>query len=224
MSIETKTVPTVYFIGVTTGQSAMVKIFPQWMAALGRPEIVLEGYDCKIHDEPERYQQIVTQIKQDPLALGALITTHKLDLLAATRDQFDFLDPYAELCAEISCIAKHENRLEGYAVDPVADGRALQAIIGENHFKRTSGSVLCFGAGGAATALALYLINRPSAGDRPKYFTLVDVEQARLDHIRAMVNKVGTDIHFEYICNADSAQNDQLLATATTGSVIINAT
>ncbi len=223
-AIGKKTVPTFYFIGVTTGQSAMVKIFPQWMEALGRPEIILEGYDCKIHDEPARYQQIVASLKQDPMALGALITTHKLDLLAATRDQFDYLDPYAELCNEISCIAKHENRLEGYAVDPIADGRALQSMIGDNHFKRTGGGVLCLGAGGAATALTLYLINRPNPADRPKYFTLIDVEQTRLDHVREMVNKVGTTIHFEYICNADPAQNDQTVASLTNGSVVINAT
>jgi hypothetical protein len=47
-----KTVPTLYFIGVTTTKSSIVKVFPLWMEVLGRPEIVLEGVDCKIHDEP----------------------------------------------------------------------------------------------------------------------------------------------------------------------------
>ena len=91
------TSPTMYFIGVSTGESAMVKIFPKWMAVLGRPEVELVGYDCPIHADAAQYRQIVEQIKSDPLALGALITTHKIDLLAATRDLFDELDPYAEL-------------------------------------------------------------------------------------------------------------------------------
>ncbi|MFN8486940.1 MAG: shikimate dehydrogenase [Caldilineaceae bacterium] len=222
--MTTETTHKFYFIGVTTAQSSMVKIFPQWMEALGRPEVGLVGVDCKIHDDPERYRQIVTELKNDPQALGALITTHKLDLLAATRDLFDTLDPYAELCSEVSCIAKDDGRLAGYAVDPIADGNALQAILGERYFARTKASVFCLGSGGAATALALYLINRPSPADRPKYFTLVDVDRARLDHVRAMVQKVGTDIHFEYICNADPAVNDQALANLLPGSVIINAT
>ena len=224
MTISTETTHKMYFIGVTTAQSSMMKIFPHWMEAIGRPEVALEGYDCKIHDDPERYRQIVTQIKNDPQALGALITTHKLDLLAAARDLFDVLDPYAQLCEEISCITKEDGKLAGYAVDPVADGQALQAILGDRYFARFKVGVLCLGSGGAATALALYLINRPAAGDRPKYFTLVDVDQARLDHVRQMVEKVGTDIHFEYICQADPAANDQLLASLLPGSVVINAT
>lgn len=224
MPIATKSVPTVYFVGVTTAQSSMMKIFPQWMAALGRPELMLEGYDCKIHDEPARYRQVIEQIKHDPLSLGALVTTHKLDLLAAARDLFDFLDPYAQLCAEVSCVAKRRERIEGYAGDPITAGRALNATIGARYFARTSGSVLCLGAGGAAAAIALYLINRPQPADRPKYFTLVDVDQSRLDHIRDMVKQVGSTIQFEYICNADPTRNDELLTRLTPGSLVINAT
>jgi shikimate 5-dehydrogenase len=224
MSIAANSVPTFYFVGVTTTQSAIMKIFPHWMAALGRPEIVLEGYDCQLHDSPERYRQIVEHVKQDPLALGALVTAHKLDLLAAARDLFDELDPYAQLCAEVSCIAKRQGRLHGYAVDPISCGRALHALLGDRYFARTSGSVLCLGAGGAATAIVLYLINRPQATERPKYFTLVDTDQARLDHVQEMVKQVGSTIQFEYICNADPARNDQLLASLTPGSIVINAT
>jgi hypothetical protein len=51
--IETKTVPTFFFIGVTTGKSSIMKVFPLWMQELGRPEVVIEGGDCKTHDDPE---------------------------------------------------------------------------------------------------------------------------------------------------------------------------
>ena len=57
IDIVTKTVPTFYFIGVTTGKSSINKVFPLWMKVLGRPEVVLEGMDCKIHDDPEVYRQ-----------------------------------------------------------------------------------------------------------------------------------------------------------------------
>src|SRR5262245_12428019 len=70
-----KTVPTFYFIGVTTGKSSSRKVFPLWMRVLGREEVVMEGIDFKIHDEPESYRKIVAQIKYDPLSLGGLVTT-----------------------------------------------------------------------------------------------------------------------------------------------------
>ena len=73
--------PTFYFIGVTTGQSSSRRVFPLWMEALGRPDVTLAGIDLEIHAAPERYRQVVTDIKREPLALGALVTTHKIDLL-----------------------------------------------------------------------------------------------------------------------------------------------
>jgi shikimate dehydrogenase len=234
--MELNKVPTLYFIGVTTAQSAMMKIFPHWMAVLGRPDVQLVGYDCKIHDEAARYRAIVEHIQRDPLALGGLITTHKLDLLAATRDCFAELDHFAQVCDEISCIAKHPDKLPdklsdklsdklvGYAVDPVADGRALQAIIGDEYFGRTGGEVLSLGAGGAAAAIVLHLITQPNAADRPTRLTLVDIDPARLDHIRAMVAKVNTDVQLVYVRSSEASQNDALLAQLPRHSVVINAT
>jgi shikimate dehydrogenase len=222
--MELNQVPTIYFIGVTTAQSAMMKIFPYWMAALGRPAVKLVGYDCKIHDEPARYRAIVEHLQRDPLALGALITTHKLDLLAATRDLFAELDHFAQVCDEISCIAKRNSQLIGYAVDPVADGRALQAMIGNGYFGQTGGEVLSLGAGGAAAAIVLHLITQPNAADRPPKLTLVDIDPHRLAHIRAMVGKVETDVQMVYVLSAEASQNDALLAQLPPHSVVINAT
>jgi len=100
--IVTKSVPTFYFIGVTTRKSSIMKVFPLWAEELGCPEVVMEGIDLKIHDQPENYRAAVAQIKYDPLSLGALVTTHKMDLMEAARELFDFLDPYALICGEVS--------------------------------------------------------------------------------------------------------------------------
>ncbi|HNS40701.1 MAG TPA: shikimate dehydrogenase, partial [Promineifilum sp.] len=51
--IITQPQPTMYFIGVTTGKSSINKVFPLWMDALGRPEVVLRGIDHPMHDDPE---------------------------------------------------------------------------------------------------------------------------------------------------------------------------
>lgn len=216
--------PTFYFIGVTTGQSSAQRVFPKWMATLGRPEIQLKGVDCKIHDAPERYRQIVTEIKHDPLALGGLITTHKVDLLDAARDIIDHLGPHAQLCDEVSCLAKRGGQLWGYAVDPIADGRALDALLCHNYFGKTDGEVLSLGAGGAAVALALHLIEKTLEGDRPKQFTFVDIDQPRLDRVKTLLSGLDTTINFRYICHTTAEENDQLLPQLPQRSVIINAT
>jgi shikimate 5-dehydrogenase len=222
--IDTKTVPTFYFIGVTTTKSSIMKVFPLWMKELGRPEVIMQGWDCKIHDEPGAYRKAVAQIKYDPLSLGALVTTHKIDLLTAARDMFDYLDPYALITDEISSISKLEGRLEGHAKDPITAGKSLDAIIGEDYFGRTGGDVLSFGAGGSAIATLLHLINKKNSGDRPKNFTFVNRSQGRLDHAKEMVGKLETDIQIEYIQNADPKINDEIMAKFVPYSIVINAT
>ena len=104
--------PTMYFIGVTTGSSSILKIFPFWAQILGI-DAQLIGHDLPLDASVIQYRKIVEHIKSDPMARGALVTTHKINLLNATRDLFDFLDPNAILCDEISSISKLNNRLEG---------------------------------------------------------------------------------------------------------------
>src|SRR5512136_358379 len=222
--IMTKSVPTFYFIGVTTTKSSIMKVFPLWMKILGREEVVMEGVDCKIHDDPEVYRRAVAQIKYDPLSLGALVTTHKIDLLNASRDMFEYLDPYAKITGEISCISKLDGRLEGHAKDPITSGASLDAIIEPGYFARTHGHVLCFGAGGSGVATLLHLINKKDKGDRPDNFTFVNRSQGRLDHAKEMVSGQKTDIEVEYIQNADPAVNDKIMERFPPHSVIINAT
>jgi len=222
--VNTKTNPTFYFIGVTTSKSSIMKVFPLWMKVLGREEVVMEGIDCKIHDEPEVYRRAVAQIKYDPLSLGALVTTHKIDLLSAARDMFDYLDPYAMITDEISSISKLEGRLEGHAKDPLTSGASLDAIIEKGYFGKTNGHVLCFGAGGSAIATLLHLINKKDKEDRPARFTFVNRSQGRLDHAKEMVSTLKTDIEIEYICNSDPNVNDKILKKFPPFSVIINAT
>ncbi len=222
--VVTKQVPTFYFIGVTTKQSSIMKVFPLWMKELGRPEIVIEGVDLQIHDTREAYRQAVAQIKYDPLSLGALVTTHKIDLLNAAYDMFDYLDPYAQICSEVSCISKRNGALEGHAKDPITAGMSLDTMLGKNYFARTGGEVLCFGAGGSAVAIVLHFLNKQEADDRPRRIVVVNRSTPRLDHLREMVNRHNTDIAFEYVHNEDPRVNDAIMATMPDGSIVINAT
>jgi shikimate 5-dehydrogenase len=93
----------------------------------------MEGVDLKIHDDPEAYRAAVAQIKYDPNSLGALVTTHKIDLYNAAKDMFDYFDPYAEICGEVSSISKLDGRLEGHAKDPLSSGASLE-ILPDGHW------------------------------------------------------------------------------------------
>lgn len=222
--IITKTRPTFFFIGVTTGKSSIRKVFPLWAEELGRPEIVLEGIDLKIHDQPEAYREAVAQIKYDPLSLGGLVTTHKMDLMEAARDMFEYLDPYAIICGEISCISKLDGRLEGHAKDPITVGLSMNAMLGKDYFARTGGEVLIFGAGGSSAATLLHLINQVDPGDRPKHFIVVNRSQGRLDGMRNMVADQQTEIKVTYVCNQEARHNDEIMGALPEYSIVINAT
>lgn len=223
-NVQTKTLPTFYFIGVTTARSSIMKVFPLWMRELGRPEIVLEGIDLKIHDKPEAYRAATAQIKYDPLSVGGLVTTHKIDLYEAAQDMFDYLDPYARICGELSSISKLDGRLEGHAKDPLSAGSSLDAIIGAGYFGRTGGQVLIFGAGGSAVATVLHLTDKQDPADRPKRVVLVNRSAGRLERAREMVGQLSTDIEIATICNQAPAENDRIMAAMPGCSIVVNAT
>ena len=220
MKFEPRTVPTFYFIGVTTSQSSIVTIFPRWMDVLGL-EVQLAGIDVPLHASVDTYRAIVEHIKSDPMVRGGLVTTHKIDLLAATHDLFDDLDPNAALCGEVSAIVKRDGKLLGYAKDPISSGKAWEHFVPAEHFGRTGAEVLCFGCGGAAVATTVYLAQ---ATDQPKCVTLVDVSAERLDHARHIHRQIKTDIQFGYVLNDDPYINDMLMSHLPAGSVVINGT
>ena len=221
-SIETRPVPTMEFIGVTTGSSSIMKVFPRWAQVLDLGEARLKGRDLPLGADPDLYRLAVEQIRSDPLSMGALVTTHKINLLAAARDLFDELDPYARLCEEVSCISKRDGRVIGHAKDPITAGRSLRALLGPGYFRRTGGEVLCLGAGGAGTAISVYLMGEQNP---PGRIWMVDKSQESLDALRRVHGRLGrSSTGIEYVENADSAENDELLAGLPPGSLIVNAT
>ena len=132
MSYTRATERTIYFIGATTGQSSIMKVFPRWAEALTL-NAVIKGIDFALNDDAARYREAVRFIKEDPLSLGALVTTHKVNVFKASRDLFDELDSNAETLGEISSISKRGGRLCGHAKDPITVGRALEAIVDEGY-------------------------------------------------------------------------------------------
>jgi shikimate dehydrogenase len=224
-SIETRPVPTMEFIGVTTGSSSIMKVFPRWAQVLDLGEVRLKGRDLPLGADPDVYRLAVEQIRSDPLSMGALVTTHKINLLAAARDLFDELDPYARLCEEVSCISKRDGRVIGHAKDPITAGRSLRALLGPGYFRRTGGEVLCLGAGGAGTAISVYLMGGQTPADPPGRIVMVDKSQESLDAVMRVHGRLDlSSTKIEYVENDDPVENDDLLAGLPPGSLIVNAT
>ena len=209
-----------YFIGVTTGSSSMLRLFPRWAEALGL-DAELVGHDLPLDASPDAYREIVARIKSEAHTRGALVTTHKINLLRASKDLFDTLDADALLCDEVSSISKRGGRLEGHALDPISSGLTWRRFVPRHHFRDTGASVLCLGAGGAAIAISVAVARLE---DAPERFVCVDRDAARLEMLRRTHAQLKTGVRFEYLQNEHAPANDALLASLGPGSVVINAT
>jgi shikimate 5-dehydrogenase len=219
------TQPTFYFIGVTTTQSSIMKVFPRWaQEVLGLKDTILKGIDIEIHADDEEYREVVDFIKNDDLSLGALVTTHKLDLFEATEEMFDYLDPYAVRFRELSCISKRNGRLRGHAKDPIASGLALESFIPNGFWRKNKGEVLIMGAGGSALAISCHLAQEKFGDDCPSRIVIANRSQPRLDDAAKKLSGINNDIIFEYKLGPNPEDNDAFLKQIKPYSLIVNAT
>ena len=218
------TAPTLYFIGVTTGQSSIMKVFPKWADALGLKDAVIKGIDFAPHSSAEEYREAVTFIKNDPLSLGALVTTHKIDLFNTCKDLFEYVDPYAERLGEVSSISKKGGKLCAHAKDPISSGLALENFVPANYWTQYDGDVLLLGAGGSTLAMSVYFAQEQFGANVPKRIIIANRSVPRLESAQAILDGINPKIHFEYIHNPTPADNDKTLASLKPHSLIVNAT
>ncbi len=218
------TQPTMYFIGVTTNSSSIMKVFPKWAEELGLKDAVIKGIDFKPHADPALYREAVSFIKEDPMSLGALVTTHKIDLYEACKDMFEYLDPFAVQLGEISSISKKDGKLCGHAKDPISSGLALENFIPDNYWRTYNGDVLIMGAGGSALAMSVYLTQKKFGENVPKHIIIANRSQPRLDTAEKILRDLNPDTKFEFVRGEEPVDNDRLLKTLKEHSLIVNAT
>jgi len=216
--------PTMYFIGVTTGESSIMKLFPLWAKELGLQDAVLKGIDIEIHADPEQYRRCVKFIKMDELSKGALVTTHKIDLYNAAKDLFEYFDPYAGMFGELSCISKKNGYLQGFAKDPISSGLAMEAFIPGNYWGEHRGEVFIMGAGGSAIAIASYLLDKKKGDNIPSKLIVSNRSEQRLHGMKRIVKEINPEIPAEFYLTPQPAQNDQILSRLKPNALIINAT
>lgn len=216
--------PTLYFIGVTTGRSSIMTVFPRWAEYLGLGDVEITGIDLALHDDPARYREVVEFIKHDPLSRGALVTTHKLDLYAAAHDLFDVIDPHARLMGETSCLSKREGLLVCHAKDPISSGLAIDGFLPRDHFATTGAELFSMGAGGSTIAITWHLMQRQRGANRPGRIIVSNRTRERLDHIRSIHDSLDTGIPVDYVLAETPEDNDSVMASLTPGALVINAT
>ncbi|SDS15632.1 shikimate dehydrogenase family protein [Microlunatus soli] len=215
---------TFYFIGVTTGSSSIRRVFPLWAEHLELGDVELVGIDLAIHAPDEHYRTVVEFIKNDPLSLGALVTTHKIDLYNAAKDLFDEIDPLATLMSEVSSLSKRDGSLRADAKDPISSGLAIEAFLPQDHFTQAGTDLVIFGAGGSAVAIDWYLSDPRRAGNRPEQITVTNRSRPRLDTLEAVHRAAGRELPVRTVLADRPEINDEVLATARPGSLVINAT
>ena len=223
MNLEAATEPTFYFVGMTTGKSSIMRVFPAWARHLGISETI-KGIDCKWHDDPEVYREVVSFLKNDPLSLGALVTTHKIDLLNAARDLFDELDPYAQLMGEVSSISKRNGTLIGHAKDPITSGLSLRAFLPEDHWEVTGADLFCIGAGGSSIALTSYMMETCAPDNRPRRIIVSNRSLPRLEEMQRVHRAINPGIETSYHYCPEPEDNDALCNALPAGSLVVNAT
>ena len=216
--------PAMYFVGVTTGKSSIMRVFPRWAEFQQLGDVEIRGIDCRWHDEAAVYRNVVDFIKNDPLSLGALVTTHKIDLLNACRDMFDELDPYAQAMGEVSSISKRAGRLIGHAKDPITSGLALEAFLPKGHWQQTQAEAAVLGAGGSSIAITAYMMQPSHGENRPSRIVVSNRSLPRLEEIQKIHDKVGRTVSVQYVHAPAAADNDALLATLAPRSIVMNAT
>ncbi len=215
--------PTMYFVGVTTGQSSINDVFPRWAEVIGI-DAQLVGIDVGIHADSEDYREVVDFIKNDKLSFGALVTTHKIDLLNACEDMFDYLDPHAKMQGELSCISKKDSQLRGYAKDPITSGMAMEAFIPNYFWKEHGGEVFIMGAGGSARAMSSYLLDPNKGDNRPSKLIISNKSRPRLENIERVISEFNEGIDVEFHLTPEAEQNNQVLSNVKPYSLVVNAT
>ncbi|GAA2945232.1 shikimate dehydrogenase [Microbacterium luteolum] len=214
---------TFWFFGVSTAESAMQRIYPLWMTELGIGSRLV-GVDFPLDAPAAEYRAAVERVIATPGSIGGLITTHKLNVLAAAGDLFADLDDSARLLHEVSCLAMRDGALHGAALDDRTSRLALEALIPDGHWDR-GGELLLLGAGGASIATTLGL-HRAAAEGRPVPTRIhVTARSAqRLDEMRALHERIGFTIPVTTHVTADAHEADAVVAALPPASVLVNAT
>ena len=150
-----------WFIGVTTGKSMIMRLFPIWAEVLGIQGTRMHGVDLPPGVNGQEIRETIQELRENSDDLGALVTTHKLAVWKEASDLFVKVDEHATRLQEISCISKDKyGKLIGHAKDPITSGKAIEIILGKYHWQaHPTAEAMVLGCVGAGMAIIEQLLS-----------------------------------------------------------------
>lgn len=210
------------FIGVTTKQSIINKIFPRWMELLNY-NIDLECIDIPMGARTEVYRQYVEHIKTNQNLLGALVTTHKIPIYSASYDLFDDLINSAKEFKEIGCIYKRNGCLIGEATDIITVKAAFNDIwISQKYEQKDNIQICILGCGGAGVALAHAILSL-NYSNVIKIF-MIDNNYERINSAKIALSRYDTKSITNYFLSEGIKYNDEIVSSLNKNAIVVNAT
>jgi len=201
-----------------------MKVFPKWAEALELENTGIVGIDLPLNAPAEEYRKVVGFIKEDPLSMGALVTTHKINLFNACRDMFDYIDPYATELSEVSCLSKDNGKFCAHAKDPISSGLSLEHFVPPNFWAEHGGEVFLIGSGGSALAMSLYFGQEKHGDNIPKRVTICNRKEERLNLAKKHLTSVEKRINLTGAVCPTPEDHDAIIKNMPPYSLIVNAT
>jgi len=211
--------PSMFFIGVTTHNSFINKVFEHWLAILNK-NIELIGVNLELNCDPKEYQLVLDRIERNPFVLGALVTTHKVRIFNHCKEYFNNLPKTCHDFKEIGCIYKEGPNLQGEVTDLYSVKDALKALL-ENKVNDFKSDIYLLGCGGAGLALAYVILSN----EIPNYKRLIisETDPNRCLEIEAILEKYNQSKKLQII-NTHKQSSESIVSGLEEGSLIVNAT
>ncbi|MGP8065859.1 MAG: shikimate dehydrogenase family protein [Acidimicrobiales bacterium] len=198
--------PDVVFVGVSTRQSLVHRVWPRWQSVLGTA-CGVRSVELGLGADDADFVRLLDRMRDDAGVAGAVVTAHKVRVFSAGQLCFARLDPLALACREVNAIRRAPDGLWGWARDPVSVGRIVDRI-----WPSPDGQVVCLGAGGTARALAHHLASR-----RAVTFVAADRDPAAAGGLsRQLARRLDVRV--------GEGPWDELVAAAPPASLVVNAT
>lgn len=212
--------PAIYFLGVHTSGSVARQAFPHWTTIL-RTKATLIPVDLARPSNEHGYMRFVRRLRADPMAIGAQITSHKVALFRYAASAFQEIGEDAAFLGEIGAIIVKAEGWKGISPDVAALRTELPAMLRNTDWTAGEKEVVILGAGGAGLAIAWALAHLASL---PHKVTLTDTSRDRLHHARRRLRRLRLlTPHTDWHVRA-AAANDDAVARAAPGALIVNAT
>ena len=195
-------------------------------SAVGLSGAAIKGVDFPLHAPPDAYREAVVFLKRDPLSLGALVTTHKIDLYDACRE-----DPVRRNRSgrpfhgrsQLSLQTRRQADLSRQG--PNLLRTCARRLSAERHFEKTSAELFSMGAPADSTIALTWRMMQPKRGrDRPSRIVVSDLSAARLEDIGCIHRELNAAIPVDYVLARQARDNDDVLASLKPGSLVVNAT